>query len=110
MFFPPPGLDELMSTLNRGSASTRQTLGWHSRLEELRLRELSSRSACDRWRREAERAAELAAAQEGRIEVLEQEVVRMEGQLEQRQLEWENRCVGVWVSSPWTLLRLVGDA
>ncbi len=73
------GLEELLSTLKRGHpAAAKQVLDWHSRLEELRLREIRSRGAEERRRGEAERAAEAAARAAERAERLEEEVVRLE--------------------------------
>ncbi len=73
------GLEELLSALKRGHpAAAKQVLDWHSRLEELRLREIRSRGAEERRRGEAERAAEAAARAEERSERLEEEVVRLE--------------------------------
>ena len=66
-------------------------LEWQQRLEDLRLRDLRSRRNAEHWAKEVEHLRDLARSQALRVEQLEEETVRLENQMEQRQLDWETR-------------------
>lgn len=68
-----------------------QILEWQHRLEDLRLRDLRSRRNAEHWSKEVEHLREFTRSQTLRIDQLEEEVVRLENQMEQRQLDWETR-------------------
>ena len=66
-------------------------LEWQQRLEDLRLRDLRSRRNAEHWAKEVEHLRDLARSQALRVDQLEEETVRLENQMEQRQLDWETR-------------------
>ena len=68
-----------------------QVLEWQQRLEDLRLRDLRSRRNAEHWAKEVEHLRDLARSQALRVDQLEEETVRLENQMEQRQLDWETR-------------------
>ena len=83
-------LENILSTLKQGAA-TQQVLEWHKKLEDLRLRDLRSRRQSDRWSAEVDHLRELTSSQARKIDQLEEEIVRIENQVEQKQLDWETR-------------------
>ena len=83
-------MENILSTLKQGAA-TQQVLEWHKKLEDLRLRDLRSRRQSDRWSAEVDHLRELTSSQARKIDQLEEEIVRMENQVEQKQLDWETR-------------------
>ncbi len=85
-------VDSLMNALKQG-AGTKQVVEWQKKLEELRLRELRSRRQSDRWSKEVDHLRELVTGQAKKIDQLEEELVRVENQVEQKQLDWETRQV-----------------
>lgn len=85
-------VDQFMSVLKQGPG-TKQVSEWQKKLEELRLRELRSRRLSERWSAEVDHLRELTTAQARKIDQLEEELVRMENQIEQKQLDWETRAV-----------------
>ena len=82
------GVDEILKTLRHGSG-TRQILEWHSKLEDLRLKELHARRNAEQWEKELFHLKESSKTIITRNEQLEEELIRMESLMEQRQLEWE---------------------
>ena len=87
------GMEELMATLKTGSSrsGSKQVLEWHAKLEDIRLKELHFRRSAEHWEKEASSLHELTKNQAGRIDQLEEELVKMESTLEHRQLEFESR-------------------
>jgi centrosomal protein CEP290 len=85
-------VDNLLNALKQG-AGTKQVVEWQKRLEELRLRELRSRRQSERWSVEVDHLRELTIGQARRIDQLEEELVRVENQIEAKQLDWETRQV-----------------
>ena len=83
-------LENILSTLKQGAA-TQQVLEWHKKLEDLRLRDLRSRRQSERWSAEVDHLRELSTSQARKIDQLEEEIVRIENQVEQKQLDWETR-------------------
>ncbi len=83
-------VDSFMSALKQG-AGTKQVIEWQKKLEDLRLKELRSRRQCERWSAEVDHLRELATSQAKRIDQLEEDLVKMENQVEQKQLDWETR-------------------
>ena len=83
-------MENILSTLKQGAA-TQQVLEWHKKLEDLRLRDLRSRRQSDRWSAEVDHLRELTSSQARKIDQLEEEIVRIENQVEQKQLDWETR-------------------
>ncbi len=69
----------------------RKVLEWQQRLEDLRLRDLRSRRNAEHWSKELEHLRELTRSQALKIDHLEEEVVRLENQMEQKQLDWETK-------------------
>ena len=84
------GIDEILKTLKHGSG-TKQVLEWHSKLEDLRLKELHARRNAEEWEKEVLQLRDSEKGLKSRNEQLEDELVRMESLMEQRQLEWESR-------------------
>jgi len=82
MIVKQEGLEELQAALQERGGAARQLRDWQRRLEETRLREVRSRASAERWRTEADRATEAMVALEARTADLEEEVVRLESQLE----------------------------
>ena len=68
-----------------------QVLEWQQKLEDLRLRDLRSRRNAEHWAKEVEHLRDLARSQALKVDQLEEETVRLENQMEQRQLDWETR-------------------
>ena len=83
------GIDEILKTLKHGSTS-KQILEWHSKLEDLRLKELHARRNAEEWEKEVLQLRDSAKNLKNRNEQLEDELVRLESKMEQRQLEWES--------------------
>jgi len=61
-------------------------LEWHKKLEDLRLQEMRSRRLADRLKKEVQHFQDLSSAQAKRIEKLEEEVIKHETIMEQRQV------------------------
>ena len=59
---------------------------WHKKLEDLRLQEMRSRRLADRLKKEVHHFQDLSLAQTKRIERLEEEVIKYETIMEQRQV------------------------
>ena len=55
------------------------------------MRDLRSRRNAERWQKESEHLIELTRTQAARVEELEEEVIKMENQMEQKQLDWGAR-------------------
>lgn len=68
-----------------------KVLEWHKKLEDLRLQELRWRRQSERLQREVQHLTELSNNQAKRIDLLEEECVRLESIMEQRQIDWEIR-------------------
>ena len=85
-------IDNFLTSLKQG-AGTKQVVEWQKKLEELRLRELRSRRQSERWSAEVDHLRELTTSQAKKIDQLEEELVRIENQVEQKQLDWETRQV-----------------
>ena len=64
---------------------------WQQRLEDLRIRDLRSRRNAEHWAKEVDHLRELTRSQALKVDQLEEEMVRLENQMEQRQLDWETR-------------------
>ena len=64
---------------------------WQQRLEDLRLRDLRSRRNAEHWAKEVDHLRELTRSQALKVDQLEEETVRLENQMEQRQLDWETK-------------------
>ena len=84
------GVDEILSTLKHNSG-TKQVLDWHAKLESLRIKELHSRRNADHLEKEITMIKEVCNVQTSKAEQFEDEVVRLESLLEQKQLEWESK-------------------
>ena len=82
------GIDEVLKTLKHGSG-TKQVLEWHSKLEDLRLKELHARRNAEQWEKEVKHLKDLENSTKSRNEQLEEELVRLETMMEQKQMEWE---------------------
>ena len=54
-------------------------------------RELRSRRHSERWSAEVDHLRDLTSSQAKKIDQLEEELVRMENQIEQKQLDWETK-------------------
>ena len=68
-----------------------QVMEWQQRLEDLRLRDLRSRRNAEHWAKEVDHLRELTRSQALKVDQLEEETVRLENQMEQRQLDWETK-------------------
>jgi centrosomal protein CEP290 len=84
------GIDEIMAALKH-NAGSRQVLEWHSKLEDIRLKELHFRRSAEQWEKEVISLRDHSKSQSLRIDQLEEELVKLETLLEHRQLEWESR-------------------
>ena len=92
------GIDEVLSTLKQSSA-TKQVIEWHSKLENLRIKELHSRRNAEHWEKEVSLLRDICKAETRKAENFEDEVVRLETLLEQKQLEFESKDVELENSS-----------
>ena len=84
------GVDEILTTLKHNSG-TKQVLEWHSKLEDLRIKELHARRNAEQWEKEVLMLRDISKTQTAKAEHFEDEVVRLESLLEQKQLEWETK-------------------
>lgn len=82
------GLDELMSSLKAGKAS-KQALEWQKKLEDLRLRDMRSRRSAEQWAKEVATLRDLSKSQSVKIGEMEEEIIKLENRMEQKQLDWE---------------------
>ena len=82
------GIDEVLSTL-KNKSGTKQVIEWHSKLENLRIKELHSRRNAEHWEKEVSVLRDICNVETRKAENFEDEVVRLESLLEQKQLEWE---------------------
>ena len=63
----------------------------HIQILFLSFRELRSRRHSERWSAEVDHLRDLTSSQAKKIDQLEEELVRMENQIEQKQLDWETK-------------------
>ena len=96
------GIDEVLGTL-KNSTGAKQVLEWHSKLENLRIKELHSRRNAEHWEKEVTVLRGLCKTETRKAEQFEDEVVRLESLLEQRQLEWETKEVELENTEAFTL-------
>ena len=82
------GVDEILKTLKQ-SKGTKHILEWHSKLENLRMKELHSRRKADQIEKQMNHVKEESLEYKKRNEHLEDELLRMESLMEQKQMEWE---------------------
>merc|ERR1712045_341799 len=93
------GIDEVLSTLKHNTG-TKQVLEWHAKLEKLRIKELHSRRNAEHWEKEVSVLRDICKAETRKAENFEDEALRLESLLEQKQLEWESQDVELENSSP----------
>ena len=84
------GIDEVLKSL-RNSTGAKQVLEWHSKLENLRIKELHTRRNADHWEKEVIMLRDLCKTESRKAEQFEDEIVRLETALEHKQLEYETK-------------------
>ena len=82
------GIDEVLKSL-RNSTGAKQVLEWHSKLENLRIKELHTRRDANHWEKEVIMLRDLCKTESRKAEQFEDEIVRLETALEHKQLEYE---------------------
>ncbi|KAL6480622.1 hypothetical protein MHYP_G00116550 [Metynnis hypsauchen] len=88
------GLEELMATL-KDAKGAQKVSEWHKKLEEARLQELRKNRELGALKEEIRYLKNMVAEQEHTISSLEEELVQQNNFLEERQLSWDQREVGL---------------
>ena len=82
------GVNEMLETL-KNNTGAKQVLEWHAKLENLRIKELHSRRNAEHWEKEVVVLRDLCKTESRKAEQFEDDIIRLESQMEQKQLEWE---------------------
>ena len=90
MVIKQEGVDEVLSTL-KNNTGAKQVLEWHAKLENLRIKELHTKRNAEHWEKEVTLLRDLCRTESRKAEQFEDEVVRLETMLEQKQLEYESK-------------------
>lgn len=84
------GLQELMGTLKDGTGAAK-VVEWHGRLEDVRLESLKYKRTSEKLQQQIHHLESVNKQYEAEASSLDEQKVRMEKELEARQLEWEQR-------------------